>query len=93
MGVESNFFSLGGDSFSAMELVASCKAEGLAFTVQDILSNATIRQMASSVKIRTGRGVQEASQVQDTSVVHKVLRFTPIWWDARQALVGSELGL
>jgi amino acid adenylation domain-containing protein len=93
VGVESSFFSLGGDSLSAMELVAGCKAEGLALTVQDVLSSTTIRQMASSVKMRIGHDVQEASQVQDYSAVHKVLKFAPIWWDTRPALVGSGLGV
>jgi amino acid adenylation domain-containing protein len=95
IGVEQSFLSLGGDSFSAMDLVARCKAEGLSLTVHEVLSDSTIRQMASIVKkpspgaAMIGRDVQEVSRVQDNSSVHVALKLPPIWWDARSALVGS----
>jgi amino acid adenylation domain-containing protein len=86
ISAESNFFGLGGDSFLAMELVAGCKAEGLALTLQDILSTTTIRQMASSIKMQIGHDIQTSSKVQDHSAVYKVLKFAPIWWDTRPTL-------
>ncbi|KAL7929918.1 hypothetical protein V8C35DRAFT_314146 [Trichoderma chlorosporum] len=69
IGVEQGFESLGGDSFTAMELVAGCKAEGITLVVQDVLSGSTIRQMASVVKSRMG------------PMAHVVRIFAPVWWD------------
>ena len=43
----SSFFRLGGDSISAMQLVAKCRANGFtSITVQDILRRKTIQQLA-----------------------------------------------
>jgi amino acid adenylation domain-containing protein len=74
IGVNQTFFSLGGDSFSAMELVASCKAEGLGLTVKDVLSSTTIREMASILR----RGTEP--RTTDFPQQHR-LKFAPIWWD------------
>ncbi|RYP52241.1 hypothetical protein DL768_002560 [Monosporascus sp. mg162] len=61
-GVEQSFDSLGGDSFSAMDFVAGCKAEGLALTVQEGLSSSTIRQMASAIKMRKGHATEKCAE-------------------------------
>ncbi|KAL4745527.1 hypothetical protein BDW72DRAFT_211276 [Aspergillus terricola var. indicus] len=42
LGLDQSFESLGGDSFSAMELVACCKTEGIILTVHDLQSSSTI---------------------------------------------------
>jgi amino acid adenylation domain-containing protein len=89
ISIDSNFFDLGGDSFSAMELVASCKSEGLVLTVQDILSTTTIRQMASNIKLST----QQHHDIQDHSALYKVLKFAPSWWDPGCTPVATELGV
>ncbi|KAI0134026.1 peptide synthetase [Xylariales sp. AK1849] len=87
IGVESEFHSLGGDSFSAMEIVAICKAEGLALTVQNILNNTTIREMASVIKMQSEHGLREACRSQDYSVLP--LQFAPAWWDMQPTLGGA----
>ncbi|RCI13380.1 hypothetical protein L249_0307 [Ophiocordyceps polyrhachis-furcata BCC 54312] len=46
MAADQSFVSLGGDSLSAMELVAACAADGFAVTKEDVLGS-SIRQMAS----------------------------------------------
>ncbi|KAI0531604.1 hypothetical protein GGR58DRAFT_518407 [Xylaria digitata] len=75
VGTQSEFSSLGGDSFSAMELVALCKAEGLALTVKDVASSSTIRSLGSIVKTRLGERGLDAPQVRGSS-----LSFIPAWW-------------
>lgn len=97
IGVEQSFESLGGDSFSAMELVARCKAEDLAVTVPDFLDNTTIRQLASMIKMRlsgtmaNGNGSHEASRAQVHSSLHSTLKLPPAWWDSRPAVASSRL--
>ncbi|RDW81829.1 hypothetical protein BP6252_02941 [Coleophoma cylindrospora] len=93
IGVEQSFESLGGDSFSVMELVARCRAEDLALTVSDFLENSTIRQLASVIQTRlsgkaaNGIGTHEPSgvqvpRVQSYSCAYATLTMPPIWWDA-----------
>ncbi|XWW94242.1 hypothetical protein V2A60_002185 [Cordyceps javanica] len=55
VGVEDNFFHLGGDSYLAMRLVASTQADDsiLEFTVSDVLQHPTIRELAQVVDKRT----------------------------------------
>ncbi|RYP63079.1 hypothetical protein DL770_009467 [Monosporascus sp. CRB-9-2] len=89
IGVEQSFDSLGGDSFSAMELVAACKAEGLALTVQEVLSSSTIRQMVPLIKMRKGHAAEKVCRADESSYVRKVLRFAPVWWDARPELASA----
>ena len=48
IGIDDDFFRLGGDSISAMQVAAKAKAVGLAITAADILSRKSIAGMASS---------------------------------------------
>ncbi|KAF2967574.1 hypothetical protein GQX73_g5993 [Xylaria multiplex] len=75
IGTQSEFSSLGGDSFSAMELVALCKAEGLVLTVRDVASSSTIRSLGAIVKTRLRETGLDAPQVRGSS-----LSFVPAWW-------------
>lgn len=94
---EQSFGSLGGDSFSAMELVARCRAEGFAITVHDCLESVTIRQMATLVQTRVlgtdtnGHGTHEASRMLDNSEGHTKLKLAPVWWDSCPALASPTL--
>ncbi len=49
---DTSFFSLGGDSLSAMKIVAQCKAHNLLLTVQDIFECKTFRSLCQSVRQR-----------------------------------------
>jgi amino acid adenylation domain-containing protein len=75
IAADQDFSSLGGDSFSAMELVARCKAEGLTVTVNDVLGNngITIREM---VKMVQRSGLKSTTKV---STMPR-LRIRPLWW-------------
>ncbi|KAK6222204.1 non-ribosomal peptide synthetase [Colletotrichum tabaci] len=54
---EDNFFALGGNSLSAMQLVWQARAQGLELSVSDLYSNPTISQLAEIVRVRArGKG-------------------------------------
>lgn len=56
IGLEDNFFHLGGDSIEAMSLTRRCRAEGFQLQVQDILENLTLCDMAKAmVPARTAK--------------------------------------
>lgn len=46
IGIRDSFFHLGGDSMSAMRLVADCRTMGITLTMQDIFQHTTIQQLA-----------------------------------------------
>ena len=50
VGTEDDFFELGGDSFSAMELTALAMQDGFAFTPKDIYIHRTARKLAAMEK-------------------------------------------
>ena len=50
VGAEDDFFDLGGDSFSAMELTALAMQDGFAFTPKDIYIHRTARKLAAMEK-------------------------------------------
>src|SRR5690606_22695233 len=49
IGVDDNFVSLGGDSITAIKLVAYARAEGFQLTVSSIFQHSTISQLCSSL--------------------------------------------
>ncbi|KAK7983690.1 mitochondrial membrane protein [Apiospora arundinis] len=50
VGADDNFFRLGGDSISAMQVVAQCAAAGINITVASLFRDKTIAKMSSHVK-------------------------------------------
>lgn len=50
IGVEDDFFRLGGDSLSAMHVAAQCAANGMPVTVSDIFQYKTISRMVQSTQ-------------------------------------------
>jgi amino acid adenylation domain-containing protein/non-ribosomal peptide synthase protein (TIGR01720 family) len=47
IGIHNNFFRLGGDSISAMQVTSRCSAAGVSVTVADIFRHKTISQLAA----------------------------------------------
>ena len=45
VGVEDNFFALGGDSIRSIQVVASAKERGLVFSIQQLFQHQTIRSL------------------------------------------------
>ncbi|KAE8154162.1 Nonribosomal peptide synthetase 4 [Aspergillus avenaceus] len=56
---EDNFFALGGDSLSAMRLVAACRVQGLDLSVTNTFGSPTLSAMASMVSISSNQGQME----------------------------------
>jgi amino acid adenylation domain-containing protein/non-ribosomal peptide synthase protein (TIGR01720 family) len=50
IGLKQPFFTIGGDSISAMQVVAKCRSEGIQVTLQDILQSKTISKLALRAK-------------------------------------------
>lgn len=51
VGLNQSFLHLGGDSISAMQVMARCRSEGMAVTVQDIIRSKSISDLASHVRL------------------------------------------
>lgn len=74
-GVNQSFMSLGGDSISAMRLVAKCRSAGFAVNLRKILSRASISQLAAQAsKAVTQAPAQEVA----ASDLNKPFALTPI---------------
>lgn len=51
VGLNQPFLHLGGDSISAMQVMARCRSEGMGVTVQDIIRSKSISDLASRVSL------------------------------------------
>ena len=51
VGLNQSFLQLGGDSISAMQVMARCRSESLGVTVQDIVQSKSLSQLASRVTL------------------------------------------
>lgn len=51
LGLQSNFFNLGGDSITAIDLVSNMRKRGYLLTVGDVLTHASLGDMASILQV------------------------------------------
>ncbi len=51
VGIDENFFELGGDSFTAIQLVSLAKRAGMVFVPKDLFRYQTIAELAAMVKV------------------------------------------
>ncbi|HEX2926728.1 MAG TPA: amino acid adenylation domain-containing protein [Ruminiclostridium sp.] len=58
VGVEDNFFSLGGDSIKAIQIVSYLNKHSLKIDITDLFKNPTIRKLASKVRGKTREAYQ-----------------------------------
>jgi len=58
VGIEDNFFSLGGDSMRSVSLVAQAKKRGINFTLQQLFEYQTIARLASETGFRESTEVE-----------------------------------
>lgn len=90
-GVNQSFMSLGGDSISAMRLVAKCRAAGFTINLKKILSRASISQLAGL----TSKSTKQAPVRQVTaSDLEKPFALTPIqqyYVDTQTQLSGDQI--
>jgi amino acid adenylation domain-containing protein len=54
VGVDANFFSLGGDSIQSIEVVFRCRAEGLELTTQDLFRLQSLSAVAAAARKSSG---------------------------------------
>ncbi|KAG9959371.1 nonribosomal peptide synthase SidD, partial [Aureobasidium melanogenum] len=59
IGLQDNFFALGGDSLAAMRLVSICREQGLVLSVIDTFANPTLSAMAGVVKVGVAQAQKE----------------------------------
>lgn len=63
--IDSNFFSLGGDSIKAIQVVAKLKEYKVSLQVVDIFENQTIRQLGEKIKIEENKEFDEDEVYDD----------------------------
>ncbi|MFI6118216.1 condensation domain-containing protein, partial [Kitasatospora sp. NPDC051164] len=74
VGVEDNFFDLGGDSILSIQVVARARKAGLTLTSRDIFQHQTVASLAAAL----GGPTASAAPVQDQPPVEGPVVLTPI---------------
>jgi amino acid adenylation domain-containing protein len=67
IGVEDNFFSLGGDSILSLRIVAMLKARGVSLEVKDLFQHQTAAQLA--LQVRQGSAAAEEPSLEPFSLL------------------------
>jgi len=70
VGIQDDFFALGGDSIKAIQIISKLKQKDFALTVQDVMQFANIQELALHVKL--------VKQEIDQSAVTGIIPLTPI---------------
>lgn len=85
IGVDDNFFQLGGDSFTSMQMVSQARLKGININVKDIKSNPTIAQLALSLRQDNLSSYSQLNSLEDQSEYtllllpfHRNLPFSPL---------------
>ncbi|RYP80123.1 hypothetical protein DL769_002609 [Monosporascus sp. CRB-8-3] len=77
IGLSRSFLELGGDSITAMQLVAKCRSRGIGVTVKDILKSKSLRQLAWNADTQpNGKSVH--LDEEDESVYYQPFDLSPI---------------
>ncbi|MFE2030445.1 condensation domain-containing protein, partial [Streptomyces hygroscopicus] len=56
VGVDDNFFDLGGDSIVSIRLVARARARGYTITARDIFRHRTVEELVKHIRVQTAAG-------------------------------------
>lgn len=96
IGVEDDFFELGGDSLKAIEYVSKAHAQGIYFTLQDVFDNPTVKSLC---EFMTAKDKQHNTyNKEDFIEIHKMLEsnlddeFVPAKSDMGDVLVTGATG-
>ncbi|MEV7997171.1 condensation domain-containing protein, partial [Streptomyces sp. NPDC086077] len=65
VGIEDNFFQLGGDSITAIQLVAGARKRGLTLALQDVFTHQTVAALARTVGIEAHRQTGEVPESEE----------------------------
>ena len=96
VGLDDDFFELGGDSLTALELVAKAENAGISLELQSIFNYPTVRQMEKHIFLQNEReSIDTTHQKRKINDISKeagygMLNLNPISWDAE--LVYHSLG-
>jgi amino acid adenylation domain-containing protein len=52
VGIDDDYFALGGDSVTVLQVRALARADGVLFSVQDLFRHPTVRRLAASLRLR-----------------------------------------
>ncbi|RYP53444.1 hypothetical protein DL768_001589 [Monosporascus sp. mg162] len=77
IGLNRSFLELGGDSITAMQLVAKCRSRGIGVTVKDILKSRSLRQLARNADTHPN-GTSTHLDEEDESVYYQPFDLSPI---------------
>lgn len=78
VGLSRPFLTLGGDSISAMQVVARCRAEGIQVTLRDILQAKTISKLALLAKSTESLSSFKIEDEEDEEQLTRPYSLTPI---------------
>ncbi|KAJ3088357.1 hypothetical protein HK102_008943 [Quaeritorhiza haematococci] len=81
IGRNMTFFELGGDSISAIRLVAKCKKAGLALTTTQIFKSPTLAGMSVTAKVVTTSAASPGNLAASNAPVTGVVPITPVQWE------------
>ncbi|KMU89701.1 HC-toxin synthetase [Coccidioides immitis H538.4] len=62
--LDCSFLHLGGDSISAMQVMAKCRSQGIKITVKDIMQARSIRELSTQVTFSGGRRPRAEAEVE-----------------------------
>ncbi|WP_328409963.1 non-ribosomal peptide synthetase [Nocardia sp. NBC_00403] len=99
VGVDENFFALGGDSIVSIQLVSRARAAGLSFSARDVFERKTVAGLAAVATDAAAHQVRElpgggVGPVELTPIVHAMLQHGEPWQRFSQAvLVGLPRGV
>lgn len=74
LGIQANFFTSGGDSIRALELVQLAKKEGLIFTPRDLFQYPTIAELAEKIQFNDSKTQLSLSDKEITLIDPKIKR-------------------
>ncbi|MEU8900981.1 amino acid adenylation domain-containing protein [Nocardia sp. NPDC048505] len=98
VGVDDNFFGLGGDSIISIQLVSRARAAGLAFSARDVFERKTVAALAAVATEAADTAVRElpgggVGAIDPTPIAHAMLAQGETWQRYSQAvLIGLPAG-
>ncbi|CRG88172.1 Nonribosomal peptide synthetase 8 [Talaromyces islandicus] len=90
IGIDDNFFRVGGDSVAAMQLVAAARKAGLSLSVMDIFQNTTLRDMALAAKFQQKQYFSVEIDIEPFSLLHESDVDTIVESNAKILQIDSE---
>ena len=78
IGLNRSFFSLGGDSISAMQVIPHCRAQGIHLSVQDVFRSKTIAALGTIARSSSNVAFQTSQIPQIVRLVEENFPLSPV---------------